>query len=46
MADMDKHFEGIPLNDIKPRRPLMLETNGRLDMALLKKMGARRLLSP
>lgn len=51
MVDMDEQLEGIPLNDlpkmpIKFRRPLTLETNGRLDMALLKKMGARRLLSP
>lgn len=46
MADIDERLEGIPLNDIKPRRPLTLETNGRLDMALLKKMGPRRLLSP
>ena len=46
MADMDERLEGIPLDDIKPRRPLTLETNGRLDMALLKKMGPRRLLSP
>lgn len=43
---MDERLEGIPLDDIKPRRPLTLETNGRLDMALLKKMGPRRLLSP
>lgn len=46
MADMDERLEGIPLDDIKPRRPLTLETNGRLDMAFLKKMGPRRLLSP
>ena len=46
MADMDERLEGISLDDIKPRRPLTLETNGRLDMALLKKMGPRRLLSP
>lgn len=46
MADMNERLEGIPLDDIKPRRPLTLETNGRLDMALLKKMGPRRLLSP
>lgn len=46
MADIDERLEGIPLNDIKPRRQLTLETNGRLDMALLKKMGSRRLLSP
>lgn len=46
MADMDERLEGIPLNDIKPHRSLTLETNGRLDMALLKKMGPCRLLSP
>lgn len=51
MADMNERLDGIPLNDlpkmpIESRRPLTLETNGRLDMALLKKMGPRRLLSP
>ena len=46
MAETDERLDGIPLKDIEPHRPSTLETNGRLDRELLKKMGPCRLLAP